>query len=283
MSGTCRNRLPLIGLAAMSLAACATTEPQMDDPAVEAQVDPATLPADEATRAAADRAPPLERANFWGNEHAKAPSAPYTTLKFGRALRAIGSHERAAEIATQTLIVHPHETELHLLKGRAHMSLGQPDVAASAFSRATASDPMSAAAYANLGRALDQMGQHRRAQTAYQRALGLDPQRAVTQSNYGLSLAMSGDLEAAAAELQAASAIPGAPSQVHQNYALVMGLKGDFDAMQAAAIVAPDEAIDANIALLIEFRGSIETPTTADETADVPDGLGLRGSTSETG
>lgn len=255
MPGSLRRHLPLAGLAVLSLAACATAPDATPEQDVTETTDPARVPADEETRAAADRAPPLERANFWAAEHAKDPSDAEVTLRFGEALRAIGSHERVAEITTQALVVHPKDSALHHLKGRAHLAMGEPEIAVNAFSRAAANDPMNAAAYASLGLALDRVGQHRRAHDAYRRALEIEPGRTVTRSNFGLSLMLDGDLDAAEAELRVAAAAPDATSQVRQNLALVLGLKGDYAAMEMAANDAPDEAVDRNIDVLKAFRG----------------------------
>jgi len=279
MTGQIHRRLSIAGLAAVGLAACATAPdvPELD--ATEA-IDPERQPADQATREAADRAPPLERANFWASEHAKDPSDPEVTLRFGEALRTIGSHERVVDVTTQTLVIHPNHNALHLLRGRAQMALGQFEYAANAFTRAAASDPMNADAYANQALAYDRLGQHRRAQAAYGRALSIDANRPATRANLGLSLALSGDLDGAEVQLRQAAEMPGATSTIRQNLALVLGLKGDFEAMEVAAQDAPDAVVDANVEALKSFRRLAQAGNAATDTADVVDedpGLSLRG------
>lgn len=282
MPGSLRHRLPLASLAALGLAACATTPDEAPTAELPETTDPARMPADAETRAAADRAPPLERANFWAGEHAKDPGDAEVTRRFGEALRTIGSFDRVVEITTQALVLHPGDSELHLLKGRAHLALGEPEIAVNAFSRAASTDPMNAPAYANLGLALDRVGQHRRAQTAYLRALEIDPSRTATRSNFGMSLALSGDLDAAETNLRQAAEAPDATSVVRQNLALVLGLKGDFDAMAAAANDAPDEVVDRNVQALKAFRGEpTAAPATAPEAAAEEAALSLRGAFSE--
>ncbi len=282
MPGSLRRPLSLAGLALLSLAACASAPEAAPDAEPESIADPAALPADAETRAAADRAPPLERANFWAGEHAKDPADVEVTLRFGEALRVIGSHDRVVEITTQALVIHPKEARLHLLKGRGHLGLGEPELAVNAFSRAAENDPMNATAYASLGLALDRVGQHRRAQTAYARALEIEPERTVTRSNYGLSLALSGDLDAAETQLRAAAGAPDATSTVRQNLALVLGLQGDFDAMTQVANDAPDDIVDSNVRVLKALRGDGPADAAAEdagteEVASETGGLGLRG------
>ncbi|MEM0985486.1 MAG: tetratricopeptide repeat protein [Pseudomonadota bacterium] len=282
--------LPLASLALLGLTACATAPGEGGDLAAAETANPDVALADAETREAADRAPPLERANFWAGEYAKDPSDPEATLRFGEALRAIGSFDRVIEIATQTLVLHPNNGALHLLKGRAHMALGQPELAVNAFNRASSNDPMNPAAYANLGLALDKVGQHRRAQSAYERALEIDPDRSATRSNYGLSLALSGSLARAEAELRAAAAAPDATSTIRQNLALVLGLRGDFDAMVEASQDAPDAVVEQNIAVLKALKGDGVLMESADRSETGEDqedgdgeGLSLRGALDDIG
>lgn len=242
-------------LALASLTGCAATP----DPAPTAVADDAVLRAmEEATQpatadqiAAAERSDPLTRANFWSEEYRKDSASLGTTLAFMRALRGIGSHERAIEVASRALPVHPDSYELYLELGRAQLSEQKYPDAALAFVRAADLAPASEAApLAALGVSFDRQEQHLKAQEAYQIALQREPDRVSTLSNYGLSLALTGDLEAAEAQLRKAVSLPGANVRVRQNLALVLGLQGRFDEMAEVDPNAPQRTVEANRAAL---------------------------------
>ncbi len=277
------------GLALFALGACAggvsaqtsggeTTETSKAASASENGVDQeAEAASRDQMREAIDRAPPLERANFWAREHAAQPGDLETALRFGEALRAIGSHERAAEIASQTAILHPDSGEIFLLMGRALVSEGQHEKARGALLRAVMIAPDNADALAALGLAHDRLGDHNSAQTAYRQALEIEPDRAATRSNLGLSLALIGELDSAEAELRRAAENPEAGVNVQQNLALVLGLKGDYDAAREVSAGAPSDVVERNLEALKAFRGDGEP------VGDNPAGAGLRGSMSEEG
>lgn len=216
------------------------------DAAYEEQLAPAT----PEEIAEIERADPLTRANFWAAEFRKDPSKLETTIRFTSALREIGSHERAIDVLTKTIPLHPRSDALQLIMGRALMSENRPGEAAEAFYQATVIAPGNATAHAALGVALDRLERHRDAQTAYVRALELEPERISTLTNYGLSLALSGDLDAAEREIRAAYALPGADARVRQNLALILGLQGEFDAMRAVDPHAPDRTVEANLSAI---------------------------------
>lgn len=249
--------LPAAGLALATLAACASQSSGDDalaEPVTASAGDP-FAPASAETRATAERADPLVRANFWAGEYAKDPSDLETALKFGDALRGIGSHERAVQIAADTAVLHPASAGVYLLMGRALGSEGQHERALGALVRAASLDPEDADIQAALGLAYDRLGQHASAQLAYRRALEMEPGRAATRSNYGLSLALSGELDRAETELRRAADLPGASSFVRQNLALVLGLQGRFDEMRSVSADAPEDVLRTNTELLKRLRG----------------------------
>lgn len=247
-----------LALAALLLAGCATTD-ETADMATQTSAPPAQMAPAEA-REAANRAPPLERANFWAREHSKDPTDLDTALRFGEALFRLGSHDRVIEIARQTGVIHPDSAQIRVLLGRALAAENRHEEARAAFQAALELSPDNADALAALGLVHDRLGEHRAAQTAYRQALDIDPDRMATRSNLGLSLALTGELAAAEAELRAAMALPGAGSQVQQNLALVLGLQGRFDEMREISAGAPDEVIEQNIEALKALRGSNAEP-----------------------
>lgn len=258
MSRAFTSRVAVAAILATGLAACATTpsvDPEQQAYAeLEAAVAEATKPATAEEIAAANRADPLTRANFWAKEHQKNAEDLDTALQFGEALRAIGSHERAIEVASKVLIVHPDSTDLLMLMGRSSMSQGNFNNGASAFYKVATLDPSRADAYAALGTALDRLDRHEDAQASYKQALVLQPGRTSTLANLGLSYALSGDLALAEQSLREAAARPNADTRVTENLALVLGLQGKIDEFEAVSgKTAPQRIVQENAAMLREM------------------------------
>ncbi len=262
-----KTSLALLAFAiAASTSACATA-PKADKDA-ERAMKAAMQPASAEERAAANRADPLTRANFWAKENLKNEEDLEVSLEFARALREIGSHDRAIDVLAKALIVHPDDADALMLMGRIQMAKGDIPTAGRAFNRAVEVAPARAETWAALGTTYDRQGQHRLAQTAYQKALEIEPYRTTTLTNYGLSLVLSGDLAGAEAKLRAAAANPDAGARVTENLALVLGLQGRFDEMKSLSEAsAPDQVVDQNVSLL---RALIQPARSWESLADTP-------------
>lgn len=241
------------------LGACATSTV-----APEAPIDLAT----DEQRSAAERADPLTRAKFWAGEYEKEPENIETARYFAKSLRGIESHDRAVEVASDTLIIYPGDYEMLMILGRSYLSLNKPDAAAQAFGRAIQSDNSRADAFAALGLAYDKAGQHQFAQRAYGRALQIDPNRTSTLTNYGLSQALSGNIDGAEVALRKAAARPDADMRVRQNLALVLGLQGKFEEMTTVDASAPQDVMRKNAHVLQQMIQS-ETPKTSEKLASI--------------
>jgi len=251
---------------AMAATACASAPKAETD--AELAMQAAMQPASAEERAAANRADPLTRANFWGKENLKDPEDLATGLEFARSLREIGSHDRAIDVLSRTLIVHPDSPDALMLLGRIQMTKGDVPSAGHAFNRATEVAPMRSETWAALGTTYDRQGQHRLAQTAYQKALEIEPYRTTTLTNYGLSLVLTGDLVGAEAKLRLAAANADAGARVTENLALVLGLQGRFDEMRdLSGAIAPDQVVDQNVALL---QSLIQPARSWDALAEAP-------------
>lgn len=226
-----------LALMAVSLAALVPACASNPDPEAEAKAEiaramaEAALPASQEERDAANRADPLTRANFWNKEYQKDATNLPTALEFADALRGIGSNERAVEVLSEVLVIHPNEPDLLMALGRALMADNNPLAAARAFEQAAQIEPGRTAAWAALGTALDRMERHKDAQDCYRKALAIEPERTSTLANYGLSLALSGDLAGAETQLRAAAQQPDSNVQVTENLALILGLQGKYDEM----------------------------------------------------
>ena len=244
--------LPL--MAGFAIAGCASAPTGQEADAqseAEALLAEALKPASAEEIAIANRADPLTKANFWAGEYRKDPTQLETAIAFATALRGIGTHDRAAEVAAQSSVLHPESVELMMVLGRASLSNGNINGAAKAFHRATMIAPQRADVWAALGSTLDRLELHQDAQKAYQQALAIEPARTNTLANYGLSLALTGDIEAAEEKLRRASSNPDAGPKVHENLALILGLQGKYDAMrEVSGRSAPEDVINNNIAVL---------------------------------
>jgi len=263
-----KTSLALIAFAlAASTAACASSGASPEAKALQAMED-ALKPASAEERAAANRADPLTRANFWAKENLKDGEDLTVSLEFARALREIGSEERAADVLSRALIVHPESVDALMLLGRIQMARGDILTAAQAFQRSTDLEPTRAEAWAALGTTYDRQGQHRLAQSLYQKALEIEPARTTTLTNYGLSLVLTGDLAGAETQLRLAAANPDANARVTENLALVLGLQGRFDEMKTVSrSAAPDDVVDQNAALL---RGLIQPARSYESLVEAP-------------
>jgi Flp pilus assembly protein TadD len=252
MMSSAKTSLALLAFAlAASTAACASSGKADPNAAALKAMEEALKPASAEERAAANRADPLTRANFWGKENAKDPEDLETALEFARSLREIGSHDRAIDVLSRTMIVHPKSADLLMLMGRIQMSRGDINSAGMAFQRAVDVAPDRAETWAALGTAYDRLERHNLAQTAYRKALDIEPQRTTTLTNFGLSLLLTGDLQGAEEKLRLAAANPDAGPRVTENLALVLGLQGRFDEMKRiSAAAAPAQVVEQNAALL---------------------------------
>ena len=210
--------LPMLTLAL--LAGCASA-PKAGTPGPDAKLEAAyaeeLAPATPEEIAEIERADALTRANFWAGEFRKDPTNLDVTIRFTSVLREIGSHERAIDVLTKTIPLHPKSDDLQLIMGRALLSQNRTGEAAEAFYRASVIAPGNAAAHAGLGVAFDRLERHHDAQNSYRAALEIEPQRVSTLTNYGLSLALSGDLTGAEQQLRMAALFGQPPVLQHQN------------------------------------------------------------------
>jgi len=257
-----------LALLAFALAASTTSCASAPKNDAALAMQEAMKPASAEERAAANRADPLTRANFWAKENLKDGEDLTISLEFARALREIGSHERAVDVLSRTLIVHPESADALMLLGRIQMAGGDVATAGQVFHRATEVAPERAETWAALGTTFDREGQHGLAQTAYQKALELEPFRTTTLTNYGLSLVLSGDLPGAEAKLRQAAANADAGARVTENLALVLGLQGKFEDMKTVSgVAAPEQVVNQNVALL---QGLIQPARSWDALSETP-------------
>ncbi len=234
-------------LAALA-AACATAPPPSEEEL--ALIDSATsplLPATPETRALADQQDLLTQASFWASEYEKNPNEYEASLKYARALRAIGSGPRSVEISAQALSMKPGDAELTMIFAQAMLDQGKAQDAAVALARAEVGGQGDWRMMSLIGVTMDSLDQHAAAQGYYTRALTLSPDNPKILSNLGLSYALEGKPGLAEQTLRQAVALPGADSRVTQNLMMVLGLQGKFeDIGLAAGPEMPKALVDSN-------------------------------------
>lgn len=236
-------------LAAAPLAACVTgpatpVEQSIVDTAV---AEKSALPASREERDLADRKDLLSQAAFWGKEYEKNPNEYEASLKLSRTLRALGSSQKAMEVASQALVLKPGDVDLSLVYAQAALNNGQPEMAATMLARAEQAGSGDWRMMSIIGVVMDQLGKHPEARLYYEKALALSPGNPRVLSNLGLSLALDSQPGKAEEVLRQAAQASGADSRVTQNLALVLGVQGKFE--EAAAVERadmPEQVIAAN-------------------------------------
>ena len=255
----------------LSVGACmSATAPTEEERAYEQAVKSKDIvPASANSRKQIKLQDPMTQATFWSLEYEKSPGDIEAATEFAKALRMIGSEQRAAEVASQTLALDPDNLELLTLFGKSLLSSGNAAGAVDILRRANVLNPEDVTVLGALGVAYDQTGRHREAQNTYRRVLQMDPQNAAALSNLGLSLTLTGSPEEAERMLRRAIEQPEAGARERQNLAMVLSLQGKFDEARAlGATDLPDAQVDRNI----DYFRAMLTPQARNYTA-------LRGTT----
>lgn len=241
----------LVGCAAGALAACANSvnggAALSDD-----------LLAGQADIVATDGMDPIAEAAFWGARFDSDPSNPDIAVKYGRALRRIGSLAEAVSVLERAQPRFPEHLGVRAELGKALTAHARAFEGVRHLEYVATQKRDDWTVLSAYGVALDQIGDHEAAQTQYRAALALTPQNITLLNNKGLSHALAGDLGEAERTLREAAAHPDAPATTRQNLALILGLKGDFDdAERLARADLPPPVAENNIAY---YRSLLSQP-----------------------
>lgn len=231
-------RVSLLALAAASLTACTTAPDKAEMAVMERAQQKVLLPATRAERDEADKKDMLFQAAFWNTEFDKNPGDTEAALKLCKALRGIGSSQRATEIASQVLALRPEDVELAMVYAQASLDIGRADQAVATLARAEAAGQRDWRMLSLIGVVMDQNNRSEAAQSYYQRALALSPENIAVLSNLGLSYALAGKPDKAEEVLRHAMTLPAADSRIRQNLVIVLGVQGKFD--ELAKVAGPD-------------------------------------------
>src|SRR5690606_7704705 len=98
-------------------------------------------PASAEVRAAYDRADARSRSVFWTGQAEINPMDPIAGVRAAQAMRELGRHQEAAEMAERVLLVQPANVEAMLEVGRGHIARGQAFYGIAALERARDARP----------------------------------------------------------------------------------------------------------------------------------------------
>jgi Flp pilus assembly protein TadD len=219
--------------------------------AAASPASPAPVPATAAERTAARSLDLVAQSRFWLDELRKVPTDTEAALEASNTLRAIGSADRAVQVAAMGIQAKPDEPRLWAAISLALVADNQNESALQALQKAIGLNPRDARLHSSLGIIYDRLERSDLAATSYQAALAILPGDAAILSNYGISVAMAGDLPRAEGLLRQAVQNPIAPAQARQNLALVVGLQGRFsESEQLASRDLPPAVAQENVAYL---------------------------------
>jgi len=225
--------LLLVGIAAISLSACASNRGQLG------ATDYAGMPAEQRQATLAE---------LTGRYKAN-PRDRNTVILYAAALRAAGQPQQAAAALEQAMAAYSGDVEISVAYAKALASMGSFEQSVAVIDTTIRPDAPDWNALLVKGAALDQMGRHGEARALYSQAGTIAPGEASIEANIGLSFAMTNELPSAEQHLRRAVQMRGANTQTRQNLALVVGLQGRFDECRAlyAAELPPDQ-VESNMA-----------------------------------
>ena len=228
----------LAASAALSLAACATTEPGGSMTGAATALPQAGQ--GEASEAAFALA---------GLQATTNPENADAAIAFSRGLRQRGQIADAVTTMAPAVSRFPDHAGVMAEYGRALVAAGRADDALPFLARASALAPRDVRLIAAEGAALDQVGRHADAQMRYRAALALQPGDASVLNNLGLSYMLSGDPSRARQTLEQAVAAQGAAPKVQQNLAVVLALSGERAGAARAAMPQNARFVDGLVAM----------------------------------
>jgi Flp pilus assembly protein TadD len=195
----------------------------------------------------------------WAAAYAKKPQDPKLALGYARALRAVGSKDRAMQVMQAAFQADQANGELAAEFGRLALDMGRLDIAKYTLQVAEAQGVHDWKTLSALGTLQAKAGKHSEAQRYYLAALQAQPDAISVTNNLALSYALDGKADKAEALLKNAVASGPDDKRVRQNLALVLGVQGKFDeARKIASTDLPEADAKSNMAYL---KSMLSAPT----------------------
>lgn len=195
----------------------------------------------------------------WAKAYAKKPQDPKLALGYARALRTVGSKDRAMQVLQTAFQRNPTNGELAAEFGRLALDVGRLDIAKYTLQVAETQGVTDWKTLSALGTLHAKEGGHSEAQRYFLAALQVQPDAISVTNNLALSYALDGKADKAEQLLRTAVASGYDDKRVRQNLALVLGVQGKFDeARKIASSDLPEADAKANMAYL---KNMLSAPT----------------------
>jgi Flp pilus assembly protein TadD len=195
----------------------------------------------------------------WAAAYAKKPQDPKLALGYARALRAVGSKDRAMQVMQAAFEANQTNGALAAEFGRLALDMGRLDIAKYTLQVAEAQGIHDWKTLSALGTLQAKAGKHSEAQRYYLAALQAQPDAISVTNNLALSYSLDGKADKAEALLKNAVASGPDDKRVRQNLALVLGVQGKFDeARKIASTDLPEADAKSNMAYL---KSMLSAPT----------------------
>ncbi len=206
-----------------------------------------------------DGAGAVQATHKWAEAYAKRPNDPKIAIGYAKALKAIGSKDKAVEVLTASYRADQDNGEVAAELGRAALDAGRMDVAEHALKTAETKGVKDWRTLSAQGALRAKKGEHAQAQQYFLAALQEQPDAVPVINNLALSYALDGKAGKAEDLLRKATASGHDDRRVRQNLALVLGLQGKFgEARQVASTDMKDTEAKANMAYL---QNMVDKPT----------------------
>lgn len=235
--------LAALMLATTILSACASFDGETAAADANATPDQETLKAEALQALKNQPVPdePMSKAAYWAQRTEVEPNDVDVAVQFAKALRGIGSNDRAVEFLEERLVQQPNEPALLAEYGKSLIAVGKADKALPVLMQAQQAVPNDWTILVAMGVAYDALKDYANARHCYEMALEVSPNNPSILNNLGLSYLMAGDKANASKYLLAAASAPGASAQVRANLALVAS-PGPARSAKADDTAAPVEA-----------------------------------------
>ena len=187
----------------------------------------------------------------WAAAYAKNPEDPRNAIGYARALKALGSDDKALEILKTAFQASPTNGDIAAELGRLALETDHLEIAKPALELADQQGIRDWKTLSALGTLRAKEGQHDQAQRYYLAALENQPDALSVINNLALSYMLDGKAQNAEELLRKAVSSGHDEKRIRQNLALALGLQGKFaEARQYASADMSDADVKANMAYL---------------------------------
>ncbi len=206
----------------------------------------------------------------WAAAYAKKPEEPRNVIGYARALRALGSDDKALEILKTGFEATPTNGDIAAELGRLALEMNHLEIAKPALEMADNQAIRDWKTLSAQGTLRAKQGRYDQAQQYYLAALEIQPDAVSVINNLALSYMLDGNASKAEELLRKSVSNGREDKRLRQNLALALGLEGKFaEARQYASADMSEADVKANMAYL---RNMVSSPTqVAAATSGTPD------------